>query len=247
MSRPIPSRAESLLLPAFVGLDMAQIVVPATADQFALAAGQIMAAGVAGFDTESKPTFRVGETSDGPHTVQFAIQRADGGADGGAAGRGDSRADSRADGYCGYVFQVLRPESLAPLAALLGSARLLKAGFGLGSDRSQIQAKLGLVAQGVLDLNTVFSQQGYRRDLGVRAAVAVVFGQRFLKSKKVTTTNWALPHLTPNQVRYAANDAYAALRVWQALQQAARVDRADPVDHLDHVDHVDHVDRPHPP
>ena len=197
----LPSKAEALLLPAFVGLDMAQIVVPATAAQFEAAAAQIAAAGVAGFDTESKPTFRVGEVSDGPHTVQFAIQHA--------------------GGYRGYVFQVYRPEALAALAALLGSARLLKAGFGLGSDRAQIQAKLGLVPQAVLDLNTVFSQQGYRRDMGVRAAVAVVFGQRFAKSKKVTTTNWALPQLTPNQLRYAANDAFAALRVWQALQRVA--------------------------
>lgn len=190
-----------MLLPVFAGLDMAQIVVPANPAEFSAAASAIAAAGVAGFDTESKPTFRPGETSDGPHTVQFAIERA-----GGAAG-----------GYRAFVFQVCRPEAQPALIDLLCCATLHKVGFGLGSDRAQIQAKFGVDPQSVLDLNSVFSAQGYRRDIGVRAAVAVVFGQRFMKSKKVTTTNWSMAQLTPNQVRYAANDAYAALRVWQAL------------------------------
>jgi ribonuclease D len=44
-----------------------------------------------------------------------------------------------------------------------------------------------------------------------------MFNRRFLKSRKATTSNWANLHLTPTQLSYAANDAYAALRVYQAL------------------------------
>ena len=192
---PVPEKDQIAQLPPFAGLVLSQIEVPDTPQRCEQAAEALLAAGVAGFDTESKPTFKVGEVSDGPHTVQFAL------------------ADRA------YIFQCHRPACLAPLRALLQSAALTKAGFGLDSDRAQIQAKLGLQPQGVLDLNALFMQRGYRRDIGVRSAVALAFGQRFAKSKAVTTTNWALPQLSPAQLLYAANDAWAALRVWQVLQQ----------------------------
>jgi ribonuclease D len=70
----------------------------------------------------------------------------------------------------------------------------------------------------VLELNTVFRQQGYRKDMGVKGAVAVLFNQRFIKSRKATTSNWANPRLTDAQLIYAANDAYAAIRVFHALK-----------------------------
>jgi ribonuclease D len=50
--------------------------------------------------------------------------------------------------------------------------------------------------------------------------VAALFGQRFIKSKKASTSNWALPALSEQQLVYAANDAYAAYCVYQALNHA---------------------------
>ena len=70
----------------------------------------------------------------------------------------------------------------------------------------------------MLDLNTVFRQRGYRKDMGVKGAVAGLFNQRFIKSSKATNSNWANPRLTEAQLVYAANDAYAAYRVWEALK-----------------------------
>ncbi len=202
--KPAPSKADTLALPVFAGLDLPQIVVPASAAQFEAAACEIAAASAVGFDTESKPTFRLGEVSDGPHIVQFALPNK------------------------AFIFQLHHAPAHGPLVALLREPALCKVGFGLGSDRSQILAKLGVVPQAVLDLNAVFSRRGYRRDMGVRAAVALMFEQRFLKSKKTTTTNWAMPQLSAAQLRYAANDAYAALRVWQALGEPGHEPEADP-------------------
>jgi ribonuclease D len=68
-----------------------------------------------------------------------------------------------------------------------------------------------------LDLDRVFQQRGYGRSIGIKSAVAIVFGQRFVKSKRLTTTNWSLPTLQPRQLLYAANDAWVALCVLQAL------------------------------
>ena len=69
----------------------------------------------------------------------------------------------------------------------------------------------------ILELNTTLQQRGYRKDLGVKTAVAVLFQRRFIKSKKAATSNWAQRQLSEAQLVYAANDAYAAARVYQAL------------------------------
>jgi ribonuclease D len=55
--------------------------------------------------------------------------------------------------------------------------------------------------------------------MGVRAAVAALFNRRFIKSRKASTSNWASANLSNAQLLYAANDAWAALRVWQALHE----------------------------
>ena len=52
-------------------------------------------------------------------------------------------------------------------------------------------------------------------------AVAVLFNQRFQKSKKAATSNWANVRLSEAQLIYAANDAYAALRVFESLSREA--------------------------
>ena len=196
MSKHAPSKAETAQLKAFAGLGLAQIEVPTTRLQFEAAAAEILSAGTVGFDTESKPTFAPGEISTGPHVVQFALPE---------------RA---------FIFQVHRSEGRDLLIKLLRSDALRKVGFGLGSDRAQVQAKLGVPLGALLDLGTVFRSLGYRNSVGVRAAVAIVFEQRFVKSKRATTSNWALPQLNSSQLLYAANDAWAALRVYQALQDA---------------------------
>ena len=97
------------------------------------------------------------------------------------------------------------------------ASRSHKAGFGLGDDRKRIVAKLGVEPVDVLELNTVFRERGYRKDMGVKGAVAVLFNRRFIKSRKATTSNWANARLTEAQLVYAANDAYAAIRVFEAL------------------------------
>lgn len=193
MSKLTPSKAESALLPPFKALLPEQIYVPKTRQEFADATAEIVAAGVAGFDTEAKPLFNKGDVSDGPHVVQFAI------------------------GHKAFIFQLNQAECQPFLVELLQSAAVLKVGFGLKSDHGQINNKLGVKLAAVLDMNHVFRRDGYGSSTGVRAAVALVLKQKFHKSKSVTTSNWALPQLNSRQLIYAANDAYAALQVLNAL------------------------------
>jgi ribonuclease D len=69
----------------------------------------------------------------------------------------------------------------------------------------------------LLDLDTIFRERGYRKSVGLKAAVALVFNQRFSKSKRIGTSNWSNRELTGRQLLYAANDAYAAMQVYAAI------------------------------
>nr|WP_315235471.1 3'-5' exonuclease [uncultured Limnohabitans sp.] len=191
--RTTPDKEAIALLPPFERLGLDRITLVTTGTQASRAYEQLVVATAWGFDTESKPTFKVGEQSDGPHILQLSTPE---------------RA---------WVFQLHEPECRAVAADLLALKGIAKAGFGLGDDRKRIVHKLGVEPQGILELNTVFHQRGYRKDMGVKGAVAVLFNQRFMKSKKAATSNWANARLTESQLVYAANDAYAAIRVWQAL------------------------------
>jgi ribonuclease D len=188
-----PTKAETALLEPFLGLSLAGIHLPKTVEEVEQAGREIVASGIAGFDTESKPTFSTGEKSRGPHVVQFALR---------------DRA---------FIFQLHRAECRDLVSDLLQSERVLKVGFGLRNDRGQIRSKLGVALRAIVDLDHVFRKRGYKGQIGVRAAVGAVLNQSFRKSKRVTTSNWAAPDLTPAQLLYAANDAFAALKVMEAL------------------------------
>lgn len=188
-----PDKDAIAMLPPFERLGLDRITLVRTVLEAREASAQLADAPNWGFDTESKPTFRVGETSDGPHILQLSTPL---------------RA---------WVFQLHEPECRIAAAELLEMKGITKAGFGLGDDRKRILHKLGVEPAEVLELNEVFRQRGYRKDMGVKGAVAVLFNQRFLKSKKAATSNWANDRLTEAQLIYAANDAYAAIRVFNAL------------------------------
>jgi ribonuclease D len=190
---PTPDKDHIALLPEFTRLGLDRITLVSTYVQAQEAAAALTTVPAWGFDTESKPTFQKDEVSEGPHIVQL------------------STAEHA------WVFQLHDAQCRAVVAELLAFKGIVKAGFGLGDDRKRIIHKLGVDPSYMLELNSVFRERGYRKDMGVKGAVAVLFNQRFIKSKKAATSNWASPRLTDAQLVYAANDAYAALRVFDAL------------------------------
>ncbi len=188
-----PDKSDVLGLEPFVGLGLEDIRQPQSEVQLAQARTELGAHRHIGFDTESRPTFTKGQESMGPDVVQFATPDA------------------------AYVFQLRHRGCEDLVRALLTDPQVVKVGFDLKQDLVQLRRRLGVEVAPVLDLTQVFHRQGYPRTLGIKSAVAIVFGRRFVKSKRVTTSNWANERLEPRQVLYAANDAYVALRVLQAL------------------------------
>lgn len=192
---PVPASAAEDDLPPYSGLSMANVRLVRTEADAAEALAALLQADTLGFDTESKPTFAKGEVSTGPHLVQLAT---------------DDVA---------WLFQTSTPAgnaaALTVLRPVLESDTILKVGFGLGDDVRRLRAKLGLELRSVLDLSTALRRRGERNPLGAKSAVARFLGQRLQKSKRITTTNWSLPRLSEQQLKYAADDAHAALRIYR--------------------------------
>lgn len=198
-----PSKEQSQLLPPFSQLADHAIFVPQTAAEFAQARTALLAQKALGFDTESKPIFQVHQADTGPHVVQLATPTA------------------------AWILQLHHQPAWQLAREVIAHPEICKVGFGLDNDKSTLPKRLGVPLENVLDLDRVFKQYGYGASTGVRAAVALVLGQSFHKSKKQSTSNWACERLSPAQIRYAANDAhapavvFAALPAWQASQASA--------------------------
>ena len=187
-----PQIAADVELPPYQGIAIADVVLADTPAAAAEACRALAGHDVLGFDTEAKPTFAKGEVSTGPHLIQLATEQ---------------RV---------WLFPVRPGMAYDELKPILESPRILKVGFGLGSDLAQLRARLGIEAQGILDLSRALPGEKPKQAMGAKTAVARYLGRRLQKSRHVTTSNWAHPRLTERQMLYAADDAQAALRVYRA-------------------------------
>lgn len=178
--------------PVFRGVSLGDITLVDGLEKAASALAALLASPVVGFDTESKPTFRKGEVSTGPHLVQLATDRHV------------------------FLFPVSFVANHSVLREVLAARNVLKVGFGLGNDRSALRSRLDIELANALDLGEVLRGPGHRGTVGAKVAVAHYFGEKLLKSKRVGTSNWASPRLDERQMLYAANDAHVALKIYHA-------------------------------
>jgi ribonuclease D len=146
----------------------------------------IRAEHVVGFDTETRPAFKKGE-SYLPCLMQVATAR---------------RV---------YVIQLSRVDCSAAAAELLGSRTVIKAGIGLTYDLGQLERLFPFEAAAVLDLGEAAKRLGFQQS-GVRNLAGLFLGFRIPKGAQ--TSNWALRQLSEEQLRYAATDAWACRELY---------------------------------
>jgi ribonuclease D len=72
----------------------------------------------------------------------------------------------------------------------------------------------------VVDLGAVATRHGLKQT-GVRNLVGLFLGFRIPKGTK--TSNWARPRLTPQQIAYAATDAWACRELYLAFRSRGLV------------------------
>lgn len=186
---PTPEQIKGL--PHFKNLDADQIKVIHSLEQCLEIKNDLSTCAVLGFDTESKPTFVKGEVSTGPHLIQLASAEQ------------------------AYLFHV-NDEILAFLQPILANRDQIKVGFGLKND-AHLFRKKGIELNSVIELSKCFSAFGLNNPVGLKNAMALLFNVHFQKSKKVSTSNWAKKVLSPEQIYYAAADAYAPVLVFEEL------------------------------
>ncbi|KAJ7462829.1 ribonuclease H-like domain-containing protein [Mycena galericulata] len=115
----------------------------------------------------------------------------------------------------------------AELRRILTSPHIIKVGVGLMSDISTVWNDLRLDLVRLVDVGMmarlVLVEQypsGAYQNLSLEVSVEQVLGYRMDKSEQVS--DWSMP-LKPSQVRYAAVDAIAALRLYEHLLPRIRI------------------------
>jgi ribonuclease D len=163
-----------------------EVRVVAEAPEVALALADILQEPVVGFDTETRPAFRPGESYP-PSLAQFATARAV------------------------YLFQVSRREVAAAAAGILATEHVVKAGVGMADDLRALRKVIELNEKAIVDLGAVAKRHGLKQS-GVRNLAGLFLGFRIPKGAK--TSNWSRPRLTEQQVTYAATDAWACRELY---------------------------------
>jgi ribonuclease D len=147
--------------------------------------------GVVGFDTETRPAFRPGE-SYLPALLQFATA--------GAV----------------YLLQIQQQDCSAAMREIFSSAEIIKAGVSVSDDLRNLKKLAAFEDRAVVDLGRIARRHGLRQT-GVRNLAGIFLGARIPKGAQ--TSNWAARRLTPQQIAYAATDAWACRELYLRFRQ----------------------------
>jgi len=159
------------------------------------AAKKLLKEKLLGFDTETRPAFRKGESYD-PSLLQLATE---------------SEV---------YLFQIQQCSLTPALLQVLASPDIIKAGVAIDRDVSELKAMAHFEPAGFIELAT-YAKEAKIKNLGLRGLTAILFGFRI--SKKEQVSNWARRELTDSQQTYAATDAWLGRKIYLEFQQAGLI------------------------
>lgn len=157
--------------------------VKAAVDELRVAEGPL------GFDTETRPTFKKGQTHP-VALVQISTRR------------------------CCYLFRINKTGLIAPLLELLNDAAVPKVGLSIHDDFHNLSKLAPIEPGGFTDLQD-FVRDFHIADKSLSRIYAIVFGRRISKGQRLT--NWEAPELSAHQQAYAALDALACIEIYDAL------------------------------
>lgn len=146
---------------------------------------------VLGFDTESRPVFRRGQSFP-PALLQLA---------------GKS---------CVWLVQIQQLGQLAPIFEILANPGIVKAGVALRDDIKKLNELLEFDAAGFVELSEHTQRVGVV-NTGLRNLAAIFLGYRISKGAQVS--NWARAELSSGQIRYAATDAWVSRELYLKLEE----------------------------
>lgn len=105
------------------------------------------------------------------------------------------------------------------LRRLLEDPEILKVGVGISSDGLKLRADFGVQCAGLLDLSRLAAlvlPHGHR-PWSLAELCERVLGKQLQKRRAIRCSNWEAALLSPEQLEYAALDAWASLEVYRQL------------------------------
>ena len=168
-----------------------EIVIIDSADTWARHQHEILRAGVLGFDTETRPSFRKGKKNRialvqlAAHEKVFLVRLS----------------------HTGWIDR---------LEQVLSDEEVLKIGVGLRDDLRELRSWSLFEPAGFIDLQEYVRAFGIT-DMSLVKIAAIVLRGRISKSQQLS--NWEAETLSEKQMRYAATDAWAALQIYNTLKR----------------------------
>lgn len=151
---------------------------------------RLQAESVLGFDTETRPAFKKGQSYP-PALLQLATAEEV------------------------FLFQ-LAPLGLPKgLRSVFADPAIIKTGVSLAYDLRELKKISPFEERGFIDLAHEAKHLGIQNH-GLRGLCAVLLDFRISKSSQ--TSNWSKKNLTPAQVKYAATDAWVGRELYSRLQ-----------------------------
>jgi ribonuclease D len=161
------------------------------------AMADILSEAVLGFDTETRPSFRKGQ-SYFPSLAQVATGRAV------------------------YLFRLEKTDFSAEMVRLLEAPEIAKTGVAIADDLRQLKALFQFDPRRIVDPGLIARRHGLAQT-GLRNLAAIFLGFRIPKGNR--TSNWAAQRLNPAQIAYAATDAWACRELYLRFQAIGLLDQ----------------------
>jgi ribonuclease D len=152
---------------------------------------RIMSEPIAGFDTETKPTFRKGGTNQ-IALLQLAIPN------------------------FALLIRVMHSGVTPSLINYFENEKYIKVGAAIRDDLKGLKRQQGFEPKGFIDLQAEVPKYGIE-SLSVRKMAAIVLKVRVSKSQQLS--NWEAPVLSEPQMQYAALDAWACREIFLKLKE----------------------------
>jgi ribonuclease D len=99
---------------------------------------------------------------------------------------------------------------------IFSSEKMIKVGVSVRDDLRNLKNLFEFEENAVVDLGKLAKRHGLKQT-GVRNLAGIFLGVRIPKGAK--TTNWAARRLTPQQITYAATDAWACRELYLRFKQ----------------------------
>jgi ribonuclease D len=142
-----------------------------------------------GFDTETRASFKVGEVYK-VALLQLATE------------------------HDAYLIRLHGINQFEPIKGIFENPQILKVGVAIRDDLKLLNKIFKFVPQNFIELQSVAKEKGLK-NMGLRGMTEEVLQSTLSKAAKIS--NWEVKTLSPEQILYAATDAWIGLKLYQKI------------------------------